>query len=378
MGFVKRVSKTVAIGIVLGMMLSSGGVEAKKAIKLGFVGSISGMTSDMDVNARDGVIYAVEEVNEGGGILGRKVELIIKDDMRNTATAKRVDRELLEKGVVAIIGHSTSSMTIAGKSIADRYRRVLISPTAASNQLFGKDDYVVCVNSSLKEETMRLAKVAGKNLGTRKVVCFYDLSNPSYSENYLKWFTRFFEKYGGMVVDSVAFNSKNMNEFWDMISRIDLRGAKGVLIIAAPLHSAILAQKLREARDDIDIFCVSWALTSTFLKEGGRAIEGVWFCSDFNPGCRKKSYLNFRRGYKRQYGKEPDLISMLGYETVMVLKHALEKNNGHAQNLLKFIPGKYNGVQGSFLIDRYGDTYRDWFLLRVKNGKFVTLMKVEN
>ena len=380
MGFVKHANKTVSIGIVLIliMVLSSGFAETKKTIKLGFVGSVSGMTSDMDINARDGVIYAVEKINEGGGILGREIELIIKDDMRNKEIAKRVDTELLKKGAVAIIGHSTSSMTIAGKSIADHYRRVLISPTAASDQLFGKEDYVVCVNSSLKEETMRLAKVAGKNLGTKKVVCFYDVSNPSYSENYLKSFTHFFEKHGGIVVDSVGFNSKKMSEFWDMVSRIDLRGAKGALIIAAPLHSAILVQKLRDIRENIDIFCVSWALTSMFLKEGGRAIEGVWFCSDFNPECKKRSYLNFRNGYKEHFGKEPDLISMLGYETVTVLKRALEKNDGDVENLIKFIPGKYNGIQESFVIDKYGDTYRNWFLLRVKNGKFVTLMKVEN
>ncbi len=378
MNYKKFLSKAIMIVITLFLVPFPRLVRAQPPIKLGFVGSISGMTSDMDVHARDGVLYAVEQVNESGGILGRKVELIIKDDKGNKKIAQKVDVELIEQGVVALIGHTTSSMTMAGKSIADRYKKVLISPTAASYQLYGKKDYVVCVNSSLREETVRLAKVVGNKLGIKKVACFYDVGNPNYSECYLKWFTHFYEKFGGKVVRTVAFNSKNMSAFWDMVSHINVGDEKGILIIAAPLHSAILTQKLRKIRKALDIFGVSWSLTSTFLKEGGKAIEGVWFCSDFDPQCKKVSYLNFCKDYRQHYAQEPDLISMLGFETVLVLKHALEKNNGSSRNLLKFIPGKYNGVQGRFVINENGDTFRDWFLLRVKNGKFTTLMKVVN
>jgi len=113
-----------------------------------------------------------------------------------------------------------------------------------------------------------------------------------------------------------------------------------------------------------------------FLKEGGKAIEGVWFCSDFDPQCKKRAYLNFSKGYKERYGKEPDLFAVLGYETMLVLEQPLEKAGGRPENLLKFIPHRYKGIQGPFIIDEYGDAHREWFLLRVKNGKFVRVKRM--
>ena len=374
----KYIKINAMLGIFLSFLLSPKLIYAQSWIKLGFVAGITGMASDMDVNMRDGVLYAVEKINKFGGIAGRNVQLIIKDDKRNRDVAKKVDLELVNDHVVAIIGHSTSSMTIAGKSVADSSGKLLISPTAASEDLFGKKDFVVCVNASLREETARLAKVARLKLHIRKMACFYDTSNRSYTENYLTWFATFFNKYGGEIVKKVAFNSQKMDEFWKIVSDLHLKGAKGVLIVAAPLHSAILVQKIRNCKENPEIFCVSWSLTSTLLKQGGKAIDKVWFCSDFNPECKKDTYIEFSRGYKERYGKEPDLISLLGYETVLILREAIERSNGNTDNLIKYIPGEYDGLQSRFTIDEYGDAHRNWYLLRVKNGKFVTLMSIDN
>ncbi|HEC31556.1 MAG TPA: amino acid ABC transporter substrate-binding protein [Deltaproteobacteria bacterium] len=376
MNFLRAFINIFPPSIFFGVLLFSQLIEAAPPIKLGFVGDITGMTSDVGVNVRDGVLYAVEEINEKGGIQGRKIELIIRDDKGQKEVARQADIELFKKGVVAIIGHITSSMTAVGKTVADSHKILLVTPNAASYELFKKKDFLVCINSSLREETSKLAKVARAELGVADMVCLYDISNPKYTRNYLKWFTTFFERLGGRVTKEIPFESQKMGDFWKTASALNLNGAQGVLLIAAPLHSAILTQKVRKLNKNAEVFCVSWSLTSTFLKEGGKAIEGVWFCSGFDPQCKKTAYLNFSKGYKERYGKEPDLFAILGYETVLVLERALEKADANPQNLLKFIPGSYKGIQSPFVIDEYGDAHREWFLLRVKNGKFVRVKRM--
>ncbi|MGM0427217.1 MAG: ABC transporter substrate-binding protein, partial [Thermodesulfobacteriota bacterium] len=97
------------------IMISAGSLgcdREKEPIKLGFSGCLTGRLSDLGTSGRNGAILAVEQVNEAGGINGRPVELIVRDDRQNKAEALRVDQELMAEGVVAIIGHMTSTMSI--------------------------------------------------------------------------------------------------------------------------------------------------------------------------------------------------------------------------------------------------------------------------
>jgi branched-chain amino acid transport system substrate-binding protein len=83
----------------------------KNAYKIGFVGGLTGKSSDLGIQGRNSVMLAVEEINSQGGINGRPLQLITKDDKQDPQTALKVDRELIDEGVITIIGHMTSTMS---------------------------------------------------------------------------------------------------------------------------------------------------------------------------------------------------------------------------------------------------------------------------
>ncbi len=82
-------------------------------IKIGFSGCLTGHLSDLGIGGRDAVILAVKEINAKGGVNGKKIKLIIKDDKNDPAAAVKADKELVSSGCIAIIGHMTSSISIA-------------------------------------------------------------------------------------------------------------------------------------------------------------------------------------------------------------------------------------------------------------------------
>lgn len=82
----------------------------EQPILIGFSNTISGVSSELGVNAMYGAEMAVLEINENGGIHGRQVELVIRDDEGDMETAIAVDNELKDLGCVAIIGHGLSSV----------------------------------------------------------------------------------------------------------------------------------------------------------------------------------------------------------------------------------------------------------------------------
>ena len=63
------------------------GCDFDKPIRLGYIGSISGHTADIGISARDAVQLAVEQCNAQGGVGGRQIELIVKDDQQRAETA---------------------------------------------------------------------------------------------------------------------------------------------------------------------------------------------------------------------------------------------------------------------------------------------------
>ena len=110
-------------------------------IKIVFVGGLTGKGSALGIEGRNGASLAVTLINENGGINGRKVQLITKDDKQNSGKAREVVQELLDEGVSAVIGHMTSTMSIAGSEKTNQNKVVMISPTTSTSELSGIDDY---------------------------------------------------------------------------------------------------------------------------------------------------------------------------------------------------------------------------------------------
>src|SRR5512141_700268 len=79
-------------------------------IRVGMVSGLTGRHSDLGISSRNGATLAISEINDAGGIAGRRLELVVRDDGQDPEHARRAVSELVHAGVVAMIGHVTSSM----------------------------------------------------------------------------------------------------------------------------------------------------------------------------------------------------------------------------------------------------------------------------
>ncbi len=158
------------------------GSGEKPPVKLGFVGGLTGTLSDFGIAGRNGVILAVAEANKRGGINGRQVVLITRDDKNDPEVARAVDRELIEEGVVAIIGHMTSTMTMAAVPLINSQKIVLISPTASTDDLTGIDDYFFRTRLPTRSETDHISEYLTAKIELKRVAVVYDISNKAFSE----------------------------------------------------------------------------------------------------------------------------------------------------------------------------------------------------
>ena len=133
---------------------------------------------------------AVEDCNQAGGISGRQVQLIARDDEQNSKTAKRAMKELIEAGVVAVIGPMTSDMAMAIVPMANEARIPLVSPTVATDALTDLDDYFFRTGTTISAWASKNAAYQIKSGNMRRVAAAWDTDNANYSQNWLDVFRK--------------------------------------------------------------------------------------------------------------------------------------------------------------------------------------------
>lgn len=342
---------------------------------LGFVGGLTGRSSDLGLQGRNGATLAVEEINDQGGINGRPLELITRDDKQDPQIARKVARELCDKGVVAIIGHMTSTMAEAALPLTNENKMLMISPTVSTPKLSGIDDYFFRVVNANVYITNFQAAYAFEKLKLRRMAAIYDLGNRAYTEKYTNNFKAKFEGLGGKFVSVNTFTTGPDINFNNLVHRINDQAPDGLLISAGAIDTAMICQHVRMAGIKIPIMICGWSQTPDLLHHGGPAVEGVIGAMYLNFFSTAPSFLAFKEKFQRRFGKDkPTFAVIFSYEAVMMVKEALLKNPDPKQLKQTILKQKiFQGVQGPFEIDRYGDTWRKFNIITISQKRFQVL-----
>ncbi len=356
------------------MLLCVIGCDREKSIKIGFAGSLTGRFSDIGIDARDGVVLAMEEINQKGGLNGTPVELVVGDDRSDWSTVLGVDRKLIKSGVVAIVGHMTSVTTLAALPLINREKIVMIAPTASSEELSGRDDYFFRVLNSSRYEAEKLGTHAVEKMGLIKPTCLFDLTNRAYTEKWCTYFTAPFKAAGKPDITLTGFDPKEDSPYLGLARELLLHGADCLVISANAVDTAMFCQQIRKLGGDIPIFSSGWAMTRELVHHGGVSVEGVMFLQKFDRMSQETLYLDFKKAFVKRFAREPDFGAVNAYDAVQVLFTAL--GQGHDDQELKDRiknVEEFRGLQSVFKFDEFGEALHRSNLIVVQNGRFVTI-----
>ncbi len=356
-----------------------GGCAGRQPIRVGFAGELTGKYSDMGVLGRNGTQLAVDTLNAQGGVAGRPLELIVRDDNGTPDGACEADLELYQMGVVAIIGHMTSAQSIAALDCVEDVGVVLISPTTSTPLLSQKKDYFFRVVPTNIQEAIALAAHVYERRGLHSIAGIYDLENAAFTETLWATFVEAYQALGGKIDTTVTFSSSLDPDFIPLVADLYAAQPEGVFIIASALDTALIAQQIRLLDWDVPIFISGWAHTEALIQNGGRAVEGIELTIPYDPQSQASQYRTFVTNYQERYGQAPDFAATYAYDAVLVLAQALEKTDGKAAGLPQALTEvkDFEGVIGPVSINQYGDVVRHRYLTAVQDGQFVTLAEFD-
>jgi branched-chain amino acid transport system substrate-binding protein len=355
------------------------GCTAKGPIPVGFVAQLTGIQAELGVQERNGVQLAVEEINARGGIVGRQIKLIVRDDLGTPEGAKAADRELIDAGVIAIIGHATSGQTIAGLAVTNPARVVMLSPTTSSVELSGRNDYFFRIVQTLVPQAQNSAQHIYKKRHINRIAVIYDTDNAAYSRAYLQAFAAKYQSLGGKLVAKAGFSSKAQPDFAPLVAQLRASRPDGLFIIAVDIDTALIAQQTRLTNWPIPLFTTSWAQTKTLINNGGKAVEGLQLELISAIKNQTPEYLDFVARYQGRFGGAPSFGAVLSYEAAQVLAVALQKTGGRADGLPQALTGIKNIkiLSDTFSIDKYGDAIRPIHLGIIHNGKYLDIKSMK-
>jgi len=346
------------------------GCKQKEPIKIGYVGSITGKNSDLGVAARDAVQLAVETVNSSGGINGRMLALIVRDDAFNPEQAAIAVESLAAEKVTAVIGPMGSSMAKAALPVATRSGIVLVSPTSSTNELSGKEDYFFRVMEPNLLFARHLAETCIK-LNIRRVAAIYDLQNKTYTVEIFQSFRDEFSRRGGVISAEQVYDSTLSPVFMPLVQKLQLDRADGVMVLANSADAINIGQQVRKINPQIPLISGACGIAQRDLvQQAGKSIDNIIFTLPVNNQCERQSFISFREAFFKRFSYQPTFAAVLAYDAAQAVITALLRNADPARFKETMRAVKtFSGLQGDISLDTFGDPNRQLFIIRYTQGR---------
>jgi len=368
----KQIYKNILVVFLISTLFIGCGEKKDEDIKIGFVAGLSGKYSSLGISVRDGFTLAFEEIDYK--INNQKVKIIQKDDKQDENEAKKAIKFFIKNDIKLIIGNTTSSMTkISLPLLAKLKDSLMISATASSSFFSAKDDNFIRVQVDNSPKRYKsLAKMLLQN-NYKNIFFIYDAKNQAYVDDYSITLENVLVEQGGNKYTAKV----DLNEpYEDILKKINTTKNDLILIVGNAVDSANIIQYLRINKIHTKVLGSGWAKTNDFITNGGASIEGVLFSEGYDDGSQHKSYLAFSKKYKERYNSIPSVFATQGYELAQILIKNLQKSSDISTLKEKILSiKKYDGLQGDIVFDKYGDVMREFFMMEVKNKRFI---KVNN
>ncbi len=365
-------SKFVNYLLVTIFLISLSGCSDKSddTIQIGFVAGLSGKYSSLGTSIRDGFIMAFDEIDNK--IDGKNIVIIQKDDKQNEIEAKKIIDSFIANNIKLVVGNATSSMTAITFPIVNKHKdMLLISATASSGDFTKIDDNFIRIQV---EHSAKRYKALNKYItlhNYKNIIMIYDSKNIKYAQGYEQFFQNMIVKNGGKKFVGKIDLNKPYKEIEELLKSTN---HDMILIVGNSVDSANIIQYLRFNNINSKILCSGWAKTLDFISNGGQAIEGTLFATGYDDNSKDKSFVEFKERFISKYSKIPSVFSAQGYELAQILIENLKDSSNIStlkDRILK--TQKYDGLQGDIIFDKYGDVFREYFMMEVKNKEFIKI-----
>lgn len=350
--------------------------DQNKPIKIGYVGALTGNLSMYGLYIKNGMEIALEEINQAGGVNGRKLEIIYEDTKGDTNEAVNAATKLINMDKVSIIiGSESSAAVLAVAPLAERAKVILFTPTASAADITKAGDFIFRNRESGVLHGEKIAELAFNKLGLKNAAIIAVNSDNGLS--YQNGFIKEFEKLGGNVL-GVENHKKSEGDFRTILTKIKELNPQ---IIYLAGYAKDMAEILKQA-NQLGIntqFLASTGIEAKEFFEVAKPPLGngvIYSYPAFNPN--DPAIADYQKKHEEKYGSKSEALTANSYDALKILASVIklcgrEKTTCLRDEIYKI--KNYPGVGGLTTFDENGDAIKPIMFKTVKNGQFVPYEK---
>lgn len=371
----RRIPLILAAAALLGLAgcnKNAGGKADEDVIKVGEFVSLTGNTATFGQSTNNGVQIALDEINAAGGVLGKKVKVIVEDTQSKPEHSKTAVLKLIKQDhVVALLGEIASSRTLAAAPEAQRAGVPLITPGSTNPEVTEKGDYIfrICFIDPFQGQVM--AKFAANDLDAKKAAILTDVKN-DYSVFLAKAFTEEYEKHGGKVVAQESY-AEGDSDFKPQLSAIKATNPDVLVVPGYYTEVGMIAIQARDLGMSQPMLGGDGWDSAQTIKIGGKAIEGSYFTNHYAADDPNPVVQEFIKKYEARFGEVPDAMAALGYDSMKFLADAIKRaGTTEGKALRDAIAASKNvpGVTGAVTIDENRNAKKTITVIKIEDGAF--------
>lgn len=370
--------------IIVFSVTGCGGTPTKPAeskdIKIGVIYELTGGTASFGAAANNGTKLAFKEINAAGGILGKQIVTATADNKSEPSeSANAMTKVITQDKVVAVVGFTTSSNTIAGSAVNEANKIPFVT-AAATNPKVTVDEKT----GKVKPYTFRVcfidpfqgtvgANFVLKDLKLKKAVVLIDNSS-DYSKGLAKFFKEAFVKGGGTIAGEEAYLQKD-KDFKSILTKIKSMNPEFIYLPGYYEEVGMIAKQAREMGLNVPIVGGDGWDSPKLVEIGSAAgMNNTYFTNHYSPEDTSAASKKFVDAYKKEYGVMPDAMAVLGYDAAYVMADAIKRAGAAepAKIQAALVATKnFPAVTGATTLNENHDAVKSAVIIEMKDGKMV-------
>jgi branched-chain amino acid transport system substrate-binding protein len=362
----------VLFGLALLLPQTTAPAPANGSLKIGVFLSLTGSTASFGASSLNAIKLATDEINQNGGVSGKRVELIVEDDHSNTDEVAGIVTKLIkEQKVDALIAEPVSTRALVAAPIAQQHKIVMLSSASVKPELTMTGDYVfrACFISSTEGEA--IAKFAREKLKAKTVAIILDDKN-DYAMVLARFFAESFVKLGGKVVTKQAYSSGDK----DIAAQMNSINASAPDIIFAPgfyTTAPLVARAAKQLAPKSTLIGSDGWDSPDLMKDESAVFEDVYFANHFWVGSDDPLVKKFVTNYRARHGVAPDALAATSYDATHMLLDAFKRAKSTESSAVRDALAQtkdFPGVTGKITLDANRNAHVPVYILRINSGKF--------
>src|SRR5262245_20656120 len=313
---------TLALACSLSLALAGCG-QKDDTLKFAIGGPITGSDAAFGAQLKQGAEQAIADINEAGGILGKKISVSVGDDGGDPRQGVSVANNFMAAGVKYVVGHFNCSVTIPSSAVYQENGAMQITPASTNPKVTERDMWNIFRTCG---RDVQQGAVAGdyiaKNFKDKKVAILHDKT--TYGQGLAEETKKTMNSKGIREVLYEGIN-KGDKDFSAMVSKIKASGAD--LVYWGGLHTegGLLVRQMRDQGVATVIMSGDGITSDEFATIGGPGVEGTLMTYGPEPRKRQEAKAGGEKVRAQEFKAEAKPV--YSYAAVQIIKQAAEAAN---------------------------------------------------